>query len=176
MAGCFLCPIAPSSWSRSPEVSGSALANYCTSCCCSVIRDAMSHPEVATSDGLPRPIRGFDATDTRAWHPPISVRAWYDRLTSSNPNSHALAHHHARHHTDRNRNMAAPSTPTRRPALLACAATLATLGLQTASAFLVAPPPSASSPASLELARRPFVGYVRLPGRVDGWILGGGAD
>lgn len=44
--------------------------------------------------------------------------------------------------------------------VLACAAALAALGLQTASAFLVVPPPSASSPASLELARRPFVGCV----------------
>lgn len=46
--------------------------------------------------------------------------------------------------------------------VLACAAALAALGLQTASAFLVVPPPSASSPASLELARRPFVGCVWL--------------
>lgn len=46
--------------------------------------------------------------------------------------------------------------------VLACAAALAALGLQTASAFLVVPPPSTSSPASLELARRPFVGCVRV--------------
>lgn len=50
------------------------------------------------------------------------------------------------------------------------AAAVAALGLQTATAFLVVPPPSTSIPAALVLARRPSMGCAR----VSGWEDGGG--
>lgn len=89
---------------------------------------------------------------------------------SINPPSHPLhsppPNHASTNIRDRAGTMAAASTsPRRGGGVLTCAAALAALGaLQTASAFLVVPPPSTSSHATLELARRPFVGCVRVDG------------